>query len=51
MHALVATVLMGGAGLGEIGEDAEADSPDGQRGEPAERLGGEGHAVIGAEEA
>jgi hypothetical protein len=36
------------ARLSEIGQDAEADPPDGERGETPERLGGEGDAVIGA---
>ena len=45
----MATVLVRGPGLGEIGEDAEADPPDGERREPPERLGGEGDAVIGAD--
>ena len=39
----------GDAGLDEIGQDAEADPPDGERREPAERLGGEGDAVIGVD--
>jgi hypothetical protein len=49
VHALVATVLLRGAGLDEIGQDAEADPPDRERRQAAEGLGGEGHAVIGAD--
>jgi hypothetical protein len=49
MHALVPAVLLRGAGLDEIGDDAEADPPDRERGEAPEGLGGEGDAVIGAD--
>ena len=38
VHALVAAVLMGEPGSVKIGEDAEADPPDGERGEAAGRL-------------
>jgi hypothetical protein len=41
--------LLRRAGLDEIGEDPKADPPDGERGEPAERLGGKGDPVIGAD--
>src|SRR5207244_335935 len=49
VHALVAAVLVWGGGLGEIGQDAEADPPDRERREAPERLGGKGDAVIGAD--
>ena len=48
MHALVTTVLLGFAGFDEFGEDAEANPPSGELGEPSERGGGEGSAVISA---
>ena len=40
VHALVATILLGRRGLDQVGEDAEADPPDGEGREPTERLGG-----------
>jgi len=49
VHTLVAAVLLGLAGLDELGEDAEADPPDREPGEAAERVGGEGGAVVGAD--
>jgi hypothetical protein len=49
VHALVSAVLVRGSGLSKLGQDAEPDPPDGQRGETPERLGGEGDAVIGAD--
>ncbi len=49
VHAFVAAVLLGLAGLDEFGEDAEADPPDRERGEAAERVGGEGGTVVGAD--
>jgi hypothetical protein len=49
MHPLVPPVLLRRARLNEIGEDPEAEPPDGERGEPAERLGGKGDPVIGAD--
>ena len=48
MHAFVTTVLLGFAGFDEFREDAEADPPGGEFGEPGERCGGEGSAVVGA---
>ena len=38
VHAFVAAVLIGGCRLDEVGENAEADPPDGKRGEVPERL-------------
>ena len=46
MHALMATILLGRCGLDQVRQNAEADPPDGERGEPAERLGRNGHAGI-----
>ena len=41
--------LVGRAGLGEIGHDTEADPPDCEGGQAAERLSGEGDTVVGAD--
>lgn len=49
MHPLVAAVLLGGGGLGEIRQDPQAQPPHGERGESAERLRGEGHPVVRAD--
>lgn len=48
MHAFMAAVLLGFAGFDEFREDAEADPPGREGGEPSERGGGERSAVIGA---
>jgi len=49
MHAFMATVLLGFAGFDEFRKDTEADPPGGELGEPGERGGGEGSAVVGAD--
>ena len=50
VHPLVAAVLLGVGGLDQLGTDAQADPPDGESGETADRRGGaERGAVIGAE--
>ena len=45
----MAAVLLGFAGLDALGEDAPAHPPGGELGQPAEGVGGTGHAVVGAE--
>ena len=46
MHPFVAAVLLRGRRPDEIGKDPQSDPPDRQRGQPAERLRGERHAVV-----
>ena len=41
VHAFMPAVLLGGGGLDQVGQDAEAHPPDREGREPAERLGGE----------
>ena len=48
VHALVAGVLLRGAGLDEVGQDAKLDEPDGELREAAQGHGSEGCAVVGA---
>jgi hypothetical protein len=47
VHAFVASVLLGFTGLDKLGNDAETDPPDGELGDAAERVCGEGWAVVG----
>lgn len=49
VHALVCAVLLGLAGVDQFAADAETDPPDGQPGEPAQGIRGEGHAVVGSD--
>ena len=49
MHAFVTTVLLGLAGFDELWGDAESDPPDRESREAAERVGGEGRAVVRAD--
>ena len=49
MHAFVASVLLWFSGLDELGDDAEADPPDGQLGDAPEGVGSEGWSVVGAD--
>jgi hypothetical protein len=49
VHAFVAAILLRFAGFDALGKDAESDPPGGQLGEPAEGMGGEGRAVVGAD--
>src|SRR5262249_29093270 len=51
VHPFMTTVLLGVRGLDELGVDAEANPPDGQAGQAAQGGGGEGHAVVGADDA
>jgi hypothetical protein len=45
----VDSVLLGLAGLDELGVDAELDEPDGKGGETGKGAGGEGDTVVGAD--
>ena len=45
----MAAILLGPPGLDELGNDAEADPPDGEARETAEGVGGERRTVVGAE--
>src|SRR6188472_2644946 len=49
MHAFVPAVLLRRGGLDEVGQDPEANPPDGERREPAERLGGKRDAIVRAD--
>ncbi len=49
VHVLVLSVLLGAGGLDEIGHDAELHEPDGEPGEAAEGVGGEGRTVVCAD--
>ena len=49
MHPFVATVLLWGSRLDEVGQDAELDPPDRELRQSTQRHGGERHAVIGAD--
>jgi len=49
VYALVDGLLLGPAGLDELGIDAELDEPDGEGGEPGQGAGGEGRAVVGSD--
>ena len=49
MHAFVSAVLLGFAGLDELGLDAERDPPDGEPGEAGDRPGSERVAVVGTD--
>jgi len=50
VHALVPAVLFGMGGFDQLGVDAEADPPDRQQREAAQRGGGERHTVVGADD-
>jgi hypothetical protein len=49
VHALVATILLRGGGLDEVGEDAELDPPDRELRQATERHGRERRTVVGAD--
>ncbi len=49
VHALMASVLLGLAGLDELREDAKTNPPCRERRETGERVGGEGNAVVSAD--
>jgi len=49
MHAFMPTVLLGLPRFDELGEDPEAHPPRGELRESRKRVGGEGHAVVGAD--
>ena len=49
MHAFMPAVLLGAAGLDELGQDAQAHPPGRELREPRQGVGGEGHAVVGAD--
>ena len=49
MHAFVPADLLGRRGLDEIGEDTEADPPDGECGEAPEGLRRKRDAIVGAD--
>jgi hypothetical protein len=49
MHALVTTVLLRFTGFDALRQDAQAYPPRGQLGQPGQGVGGERHAVVGAE--
>jgi len=51
VHPFMATVLLGVSGLDELGVDAEADPPNGKPRQAAQSGGGEGNAVVGADDA
>ena len=50
MHAFMPTVLLRFAGLDQLRQHSEAHPPGREAGEPRERVGGERHAIIGANE-
>jgi hypothetical protein len=49
MQARVAAVLLRCARCDALRQEAQADPPGGQLGQPGEGVGGKGHAVVGAE--
>jgi hypothetical protein len=49
VHALMAAVLVGTGGLDELGPNPQPEPPDAELREAAERTGGEGLPVIGAD--
>lgn len=49
MHAFVDGVLLGAAGLDQLGADAERDEPDREGRQTRQGRGGEGDTVVGAD--
>jgi hypothetical protein len=50
MHTFMAAVLFGVGRLDQLRVDAQSDPPDRESGEPSDRAGGEGRAVVGADD-
>ena len=49
MHAFMAAILLRLARFDQLGQNAQADPPGGEARESGQRVGGKGHAIVGAD--